>query len=127
MENEMVTQDRYSEENAPIGGHVEFARDVAQLTKKLLQRMGINHITLFNWEEGLNKIRINWFGIFPSIIKVSLRFLLNTDSNGPLAIHEDASIVADAPAMLTTLSVVPTQLKQSTEQLEKRIKLMVIT
>lgn len=126
MQNELESQDWYSEETATFGDRLAAARDAAGLSQKeLAQRVGIKTGTLRNWEEDLSEPRANRLSILAGILGVSLSWLLTGEGEGVAAPELEDVVAPDVTALLTDLRAVRAQMAQATErvaQLEKRLR-----
>ncbi len=129
MNDDLETQDWYSEETATFGDRLAAAREAAGLTQKdLAQRVGIKTGTLRNWEGDLSEPRANRVSILAGILGVSLRWLLMGEGEGVSPPGDEGGEMApDMSSVLTELRSVRAQMSQSSArlaQLEKRLRAM---
>lgn len=129
MDDDVETQDWYSEETATFGDRLAAAREASGLgQKELAQRVGVKNSTMRAWEDDLSEPRANRLSHLAGILNVSLSWMLTGKGDGLQApSDQDDPSAPDLTGLLTDLRGIRAQIAKSNDQLaqlEKRLKRM---
>lgn len=113
----------YSNEAATFGDRVAAAREIRQLTQKVLARhLGVAVKTVEKWENDISEPRANKLQMLSGVLNVSIPWLLTGEGQ---SFNEDEPAGQDVAELMTELRALRGEMLTTAERLgvlEKRLK-----